>query len=92
MKAMTTQTSHTQKLNIQKLNIQKLTVPAAKMGLVKMGLVKMIRVKAGMAGIAALVWLAGGCGHPAPPTSRAAATHSCHLYAGLDTSASWRPT
>jgi hypothetical protein len=43
---------------------------------------------------AALALVAGGCGHPAPlagaPAPLAGAP-SCHVYAGLDTSASWRP-
>ncbi len=46
---------------------------------------------AGMMGMAALTLLAGGCGHPAAPVNSAARAQSCHLYAGLDTSASWRP-
>lgn len=43
---------------------------------------------------AALALAAGGCGHPAPPTGAPASptgAPSCHVYAGLDTSASWRP-
>lgn len=45
----------------------------------------------GMMGMAALTLLAGGCGHPASPASGAGGGRPCHLYAGLDTSASWRP-
>lgn len=48
---------------------------------------------------AALALVAGGCGHPVPSASPTlsmspaggAGTPSCHVYAGLDTSASWRP-
>lgn len=47
--------------------------------------------KTGAAGIAVVALLIGGCGEPAPTTSRGVVPRSCHLYAGLDTSASWRP-
>lgn len=44
---------------------------------------------------AALTLAAGGCGHPTPSSAPAPAggdgVSSCHVYAGLDTSASWRP-
>jgi len=46
---------------------------------------------AGIMGVAALTLLAGGCGHPPLPASGAGGGRPCHLYAGLDTSASWRP-
>lgn len=39
---------------------------------------------------AALALAACGCGHPVSPAGGAGAP-SCHVYAGLDTSASWRP-
>ncbi len=46
--------------------------------------------KIGTTGIVALALLAG-CGHPAAPVNSAVRVQSCHLYAGLDTSSSWRP-
>jgi hypothetical protein len=42
------------------------------------------------AGLTVLVLVAGGCGHPASPAGNAGVSF-CHVYVGLDTSASWRP-
>ncbi len=46
---------------------------------------------AGGVALLAAALLVGGCAHPASSGSGAGGAHSCHLYAGLDTSASWRP-